>query len=160
MSPTFCDPMDCRPPGSSVIGIPQARILKWLAISSSRVSSPPRDGTWVFSIAGEGHNGHNVCDIRDLANAGWPIFLFCPEPRRTLECYTSSPKMGEVPGKPRQAGHRAKHLYPVKDKRMDGAHEGSDWTTPQSWGHVPWVSKAHSRKVWWSLGMQKKNTKP
>ena len=92
--------MDCRPPGSSVIGIPQARILKWLAISSSRVSSPPRDGTWVFSIAGEGHNGHNVCDIRDLANAGWPIFLFCPEPRRTLECYTSSPKMGEVPGKP------------------------------------------------------------
>ena len=121
--------MDCRPPDSSVIGILQARILKWLAISSSRVSYPPRDGTRVFSIVGKGHNGHNVCDIRDLANAGWPIFLFCPELRRTLGC----PKMGEVPGKPRQAGHCGKHLYPVRDKRMDGAHEGSDWTTPQSW---------------------------
>ena len=60
----------CSPPVSSVHGILQARILKWLAISSSRVSYPPRDGTRVFSIVGKGHNGHNVCDIRDLANAG------------------------------------------------------------------------------------------
>ena len=27
--PTLCDPMDCSPPGSSVHGIPQARILEW-----------------------------------------------------------------------------------------------------------------------------------
>ena len=33
-SPTFCDPMECSPPGSSVPGISQARILKWLAIHS------------------------------------------------------------------------------------------------------------------------------
>ena len=30
----FCDPMDCSPPGSSVRGISQARILKWVATSS------------------------------------------------------------------------------------------------------------------------------
>ena len=30
---TLCDPMDCRPPGSSVHGILQARILEWVAIS-------------------------------------------------------------------------------------------------------------------------------
>ena len=36
---TFCDPMDCSPPGSSVHGISQARILEWAAISSSRGSS-------------------------------------------------------------------------------------------------------------------------
>ena len=30
---TFCDPMDCSPPGSSVHGILQARILEWAAIS-------------------------------------------------------------------------------------------------------------------------------
>ena len=32
---TLCDPMDCSPPGSSVHRIPQARILKWVAISFS-----------------------------------------------------------------------------------------------------------------------------
>ena len=49
--PTLCDPMDCRPPGSSVHGNLQARILKWVAISYSRRSSWPRDWTWVLHIA-------------------------------------------------------------------------------------------------------------
>ena len=40
-----CDPVDCSPPGSSVHGILQARTLEWVAISSSRGSSRPRDGT-------------------------------------------------------------------------------------------------------------------
>ena len=34
-----CDPMDCSPPGSSVLGILQARILEWVATSFSRGSS-------------------------------------------------------------------------------------------------------------------------
>ena len=33
---TLCDPMHCSPQGSSVHGIPQARILEWVAISSPR----------------------------------------------------------------------------------------------------------------------------
>ena len=49
--PTLCDPMDCRPPGSSVHVILQARILEWFAISFSRVSSHPRHWTWVCHIA-------------------------------------------------------------------------------------------------------------
>ena len=36
----------CSPPGSSVHGISQARILEWVAISFSRGSSQPRDQTW------------------------------------------------------------------------------------------------------------------
>ena len=44
-------PTDCSPPGSSVHGILQARILEWLAFSYSRGSSP-RDQTWVSGIAG------------------------------------------------------------------------------------------------------------
>ena len=43
LCPTLCDPTDCNPPGSSVRGILQARILEWVAISSSRGSSQPRD---------------------------------------------------------------------------------------------------------------------
>ena len=39
---TLWDPMDCNPPGSSVHGILQARILEWVAISFSWRSSPPR----------------------------------------------------------------------------------------------------------------------
>ena len=35
----LCDPMDCSPSGSSVHGISQARVLEWVAISSSRGSS-------------------------------------------------------------------------------------------------------------------------
>ena len=44
---TLCDPMNCSPPGSSIHGIFQARILEWVAISYSRGSSPPRDRTHV-----------------------------------------------------------------------------------------------------------------
>ena len=43
--PTFCNPLDCSPPGSSVHGIHQARILEWIAIPFSRGSSRPRDWT-------------------------------------------------------------------------------------------------------------------
>ena len=42
---TVCDPMDCSPPGSSVHGILQVRILEWVAILFSRGSSRPRDQT-------------------------------------------------------------------------------------------------------------------
>ena len=43
---------DWSPPGSSVHGILQARILKWVAISFSRGSSWSRDKTWVSCITG------------------------------------------------------------------------------------------------------------
>ena len=36
LCPALCDPMDCSPPGSSVHRILQARILEWVAVSSSR----------------------------------------------------------------------------------------------------------------------------
>ena len=48
----LCDPLDCSPPGSSVHGISQARILEWVAISSSRESSPPRDQTQISCTSG------------------------------------------------------------------------------------------------------------
>ena len=50
--PTLCNHIDCSPPGSSVCGILQARILEWVAISFSRGSSWRRDWTWVSCITG------------------------------------------------------------------------------------------------------------
>ena len=49
---TLYDPMDCSPPGSSVTGIFQARILKWLARPSSKGSPQPRGQTYNSCIAG------------------------------------------------------------------------------------------------------------
>ena len=47
--------MDCSPPGSSVHGISQARMLEWVAISFSRGSSWPWDRNWVSHIADRFH---------------------------------------------------------------------------------------------------------
>ena len=52
LCPTLWDPMDYSPPGSSIHGILQARILEWLAMPSSRRSSRPRDRTQVSCITG------------------------------------------------------------------------------------------------------------
>ena len=49
---TLCDPVGYSPPGSSVHGILQARLLEWVAILFSRESFEPRDQTQVSCIAG------------------------------------------------------------------------------------------------------------
>ena len=49
---TLWNPMYCSPPGSSVQGILQARMLEWVTIPFSRGSCQPRDWTWVSYIAG------------------------------------------------------------------------------------------------------------
>ena len=48
---TLCDPMDCSPPGSSVHGILQVRILEWAAMPSSRRSSLLRDRTHISCVS-------------------------------------------------------------------------------------------------------------
>ena len=73
--PTLCNPVDCRPPGFSVYGISQARILEWVSISFSRGSSRPRDRTWVSRIAGRRFNfwatreAHQIQEITAKSNA-------------------------------------------------------------------------------------------
>ena len=79
--PILCDPMDYSPPGSSVHGISQARILEWVAISSSTGSSPHRDQTWMSCLAGRffttGSPGKPMrCLLQILETSGlspWPI---------------------------------------------------------------------------------------
>ena len=50
--PTLCDSMNCSPPGSSVHGILQARILEWVTIPFSRGSSWSRDQTRISCFIG------------------------------------------------------------------------------------------------------------
>ena len=74
-----CDPMDCSPPGSSVHGVFQARILEWLAISFSRRSSQPRNRTWVSRIAGR--------FFTDWAIAVWLFPFFNASVKMQFRCY-------------------------------------------------------------------------
>ena len=68
-----CDPMDYSPPGSSVHGISQTRILEWVAISFFRGSSQPRDLTQVSYVAGrffttEPTGKPSVCSVFNKMN--------------------------------------------------------------------------------------------
>ena len=65
--PTLCNPVDCSLPGSSIHGISEARILEWIAISFSRGSFQPRDGTWVSCITGK---RFTVWATREAPNEG------------------------------------------------------------------------------------------
>ena len=48
----LCNSMDCSPPGSSVHGMLQAKLLEWVAIPFSRESSWPRNWIQVSCVAG------------------------------------------------------------------------------------------------------------
>ena len=67
--------MDYNLTGSSVHGIPQARVLEWVAMPSSRGSSRPRDQTPVSCISGTGspilsHSATWKAHLRKLGKAG------------------------------------------------------------------------------------------
>ena len=49
--PTLCDPIDCSPPGSSVHGIFQARVLEWGVIAFSRAFPSPLQNSWYLCPA-------------------------------------------------------------------------------------------------------------
>ena len=54
---TLCDPGVCSPPGSSVLGNLQARVLKWIAMPSFKGSSRPRDQTHISYVSCIGRAG-------------------------------------------------------------------------------------------------------
>ena len=64
--PTLCNPLDCSPPGSSVHGISQARILEWVAISYPKGSSRPRDQTSIACISRIGRQILNHWTTREV----------------------------------------------------------------------------------------------
>ena len=81
----FCDPMDYSPPDSSVCGISQARILEWVAMSSSRGFSQPRDQTHISCsscIAGRFFTDEPPGNRSKVHEHPWKI--------KTLEAWKSS----------------------------------------------------------------------
>ena len=109
---TLCNPMDCSPPGPSHGGL-QARILEWLAIPFSRVSSPPKDRTHISCIAGrhfavwateETRRWSHFCQIQGLIlNLIAAITL----PRNVIQCviFWSAPVRSSFPSPKWRWGH-------------------------------------------------------
>ena len=88
LSPKLSNPMDGNPPGSSVHGILQARILDWVAIPFYSRSSLPRDQTQVSSIAGGFFTSWATREARMYANP-------CPTLCNPIDC---SPPCSSVHG--------------------------------------------------------------
>ena len=71
---TLCDPMDCSLPGSYIHGIPQARILEWVAISSFRGSCWTRNWTCIPCLV------HWQAESLPLSYLGMvPYVCLCPQ---------------------------------------------------------------------------------
>ena len=98
--PTLCNPMNCSLPGSSVHRILQARILKWVAVSSSRGSSQTRDrihfswvsciGRWVRYHSCHGGSCLHTCKMAIYL----PSHLFSPGPPHFSEYQTIDNTVG------------------------------------------------------------------
>ena len=78
---TLCDPVDCSPPGSSVHGILQARVLEWVAIFFSRGYSQARDQTQLSHTAGRLFNHWATREALAMQKNNY-IFIPCPEDPR------------------------------------------------------------------------------
>ena len=78
LSPTLCNPMDYSPPGSSVHGILQARILEWVAMPSSRGSSQSGIEHWAPALQADflclSHQGSNL--IARVSSCSIPLFPY------------------------------------------------------------------------------------
>ena len=151
--PTLCNPLDCSPPGSSLHGILQARILEWVAISFSRGSSVTRDWTGISC---------NFCLHRlillPLSHVYIPSLLslllpisYMPSlpPLLFLECSSpNQPKWSALPTKPQILLHPF-HLPFIFARLIlshSSAHIWSFWEslscTPLIWVPVLWAPTA------------------
>ena len=113
LCPVLRDPMDCSPPGSSVHGILQARILEWVAIPFSKGFSQSRD-RWVDHNTGLLHCRQILYRLNHQGSLGRTVFnrkgQSIREPLRLLTgeervefqfLFSSSPSSHQVPATPR-----------------------------------------------------------
>ena len=103
---TLCDPMDCSPPGCSIHGIVQTRILEPVAIFSSRGSSQPRDQSprllhWQKDSLPVSHLGspeikHTIMEMKNVFNVLVSRLDMVKESVSLKKCLTSVPCLNLV----------------------------------------------------------------
>ena len=118
----LCDPTDCIPPGFSVHGISQERILEWVAMPFSRGSSQPKDQTHISYVSCTGRRVlYHKCHMRECWNKGGAV--------KKQHCCRG----GQGPGSSRE------YLWGPQELRL-----------PSSWrvGRWCWPSRLQSTKPW------------
>ena len=98
--------MDCSPPGFSVDGFSQARILEWVAISFSRGSSQPRDqthisciGRYSLPLSHQGSPNHSIqlWNVKLLKKKKKSLFLPLPPPFIQRDNFTVTFNCSQLP---------------------------------------------------------------
>ena len=160
---TLCDPMGCSPPGSSVHGILQTRILEWVAIPFSRGSSQTRDRIQVPCITGRFFTIWIMREApifigRTDAEAG-ALILWTPDVKSQL--------IGKDPDAGKDWGQEEKH---VTEDEMIGWHH---WLSGQEFEQTPgdsegqgslacyspWVAKSRTWLIDWMMTLDMANQK-
>ena len=118
---TLCDRMDCSPPGPSVHGVSQARILEWVAIFSSRGSSHSRAWAHIFG---------------SLALAG-RFFTTLP-PRKPL-AHCRDQKVFRIVRSRGQQGSHLSRCLPAEGWREQGRSGQGAWEGPSQELRGSWV---------------------
>ena len=120
LCPIPCNSMDSSPPGSSVHGILQARVLEWVAIPFSRGSSRPRDWTWVSCTAGRLFT--IWAEIEDKCSGPVSCQWFSPLLQQGLCSALTVPPHGHLP---RLMGcfHRPREQTVVSQSNVVGAEQ-------------------------------------
>ena len=122
----FQDPMDCSPPGSSVDGIFQARILKWCVISFSMRYSWSSDGTHVSCVSCIGRWILYHCTTH---RKGFPAGA------AVKHLLASVGDAGSIPGSGRVPWSKKWQLTPVllPENSMDRGASWAPWGSQRVW---------------------------
>jgi len=125
---TLCDPMDCSPPGSSIHGIFQARILEWVAMFSSRWSSRYRDWTQDSCVSCIGRQ------ILYTAPPGKPIICYNWPKNREVICVglNESQKPLEVESF-LLPFEEVREIQSRKQFHIQHGTEDEDWPSDKEW---------------------------
>ena len=142
----LCDPMECNPPCSSVHGIILARMLEWVAISSPRRSSLPRDWTHVSCSSCIGR--WILYHLSLLGSHLWHftiqwIFIECLQCVRhqARHCFLGYSKIQSV-------GHGNPLQYP----HLENSHGQRSLAGYSTWGRkesdtIEWLRTAHKIQI-------------
>ena len=128
--PTLHDFMHYSPPGSSVHGLLQARILEWVIMLSSRRSSQPRDQTCIFCVS---------CIGRWIPGSSW-----------SKESAYNAGDPGSIPGSGRSAGEGIGYPPQYSWASLVSQLVKNPPAMPETWvGKIPWRRERLPTPVFW-----------